>query len=146
MKIIDRIMSRLASHTTRDFTPEERANAVAAEITAAGGQALAAPADITRQEEVAAMVAQAAQHFGGPVTLIAKMAQSPIQTVFIETNSPFLSKGWPLLRKPDMPLTYRVRLGRRFEVDGDVKQFVGVLEGYFRDELSASRRGRPTVH
>ncbi len=84
--------------------------------------------------------------FRGGFALMAKMAGVPVQTVFIETNSPFLNKGWPLLKKPDMPLEYRVRLGQRFEVDGDVKQFVGVLEGYFRDELSASRRGRPTVH
>jgi 1-acyl-sn-glycerol-3-phosphate acyltransferase len=84
--------------------------------------------------------------FRGGFALMAKMAGVPVQTVFIETNSPFLNKGWPLLKKPDMPLEYRVRLGQRFEVDGDVKQFVGKLEGYFRDELSASRRGRPTFH
>lgn len=84
--------------------------------------------------------------FRGGFALMAKMAGAPVQTVFIETNSPFLSKGWPLLRKPDMPLTYRVRLGRRFEVDGDVKQFVGSLERYFHEELDASCRGRPIVH
>ncbi|MFZ1431592.1 MAG: lysophospholipid acyltransferase family protein [Geminicoccaceae bacterium] len=84
--------------------------------------------------------------FRGGFALMAKMAGVPVQTVFIETNSPFLNKGWPLLKKPDMPLEYRVRLGQRFEVDGDVKQFVGKLEGYFRDELNASRRGRPTFH
>ena len=77
---------------------------------------------------------------------MAKMAGVPVQTVFIETNSPFLNKGWPLLKKPDMPLEYRVRLGQRFEVDGDVKQFVGSLERYFHDELDASGRGRPTIH
>lgn len=52
----------------------ERAQAVAAEITAAGGQALAAPADITKHEEVDAMVAQAVQHFGGPVTVLVNNA------------------------------------------------------------------------
>lgn len=84
--------------------------------------------------------------FRGGFALMAKMAGAPVQTVFIETNSPFLNKGWPLLKKPDMPLEYRVRLGRRFEVDGDVKQFVGSLERYFQRELDGSCHGRPTVH
>ena len=42
----------------------ERAQAVVDEINAAGGKAYAAPADITQLEEVDAMVAGAAQHFG----------------------------------------------------------------------------------
>lgn len=52
----------------------ERAQAVAAEITAAGGQALAAPADITRAEEVEAMVAKGAAHFDAPVTVLVNNA------------------------------------------------------------------------
>jgi hypothetical protein len=31
-----------------------------------------------------------------------------VQTVFIETDSAYLSKGWPLFRKPSMPITYRI--------------------------------------
>lgn len=52
----------------------ERAQAVAAEITAAGGHALAAPADITRAEEVEAMVAKGAEHFDAPVTVLVNNA------------------------------------------------------------------------
>lgn len=52
----------------------ERAHAVADEIQAAGGQALAAPADITQQEAVEAMVAQASQHFGAPITVLVNNA------------------------------------------------------------------------
>lgn len=52
----------------------ERAQAVAAEIAAAGGQALAAPADITRADEVDAMVAKAAAHFDAPVTVLVNNA------------------------------------------------------------------------
>jgi 1-acyl-sn-glycerol-3-phosphate acyltransferase len=73
--------------------------------------------------------------FRGGFALMAKMAGAPVQTVFIETNSPFLGKGWPLLKKPELPLVYRVRLGKRFEVEGDVKQFTVSLERYFHDEL-----------
>lgn len=67
--------------------------------------------------------------------LIARKAGVPIQTVFIETDSPFLGKRWPLLKKPEFPLVYRVRLGQRFEVTGDVKTFVTDLEQYYREQL-----------
>ena len=33
------------------------------------------------------------------ITLIAQLAKVPIQTVIIESVSPYLSKGWPLLRR-----------------------------------------------
>ena len=73
--------------------------------------------------------------FKGGFGLVAKKAGVPIQTVFIETNSPFLGKGWPLLKKPEFPLTYRVRLGQRFDATGDVKTFVADLEAYYRREM-----------
>ena len=38
------------------------------------------------------------------ITLIAHLAQAPIQTVIIETDSPYLRKGWPLLRPPPAPV------------------------------------------
>jgi 1-acyl-sn-glycerol-3-phosphate acyltransferase len=80
---------------------------------------------------------QAGHHFKGGFALIAKAARVPVQTVFIETNSPFLGKGWPLFRKPAFPLSYRVRLGRRFDVNGDVKPAVAELECYYREMLAA---------
>ena len=73
--------------------------------------------------------------FKGGFALIAKSAGAPVQTVFIESNSPFLGKGWPLLKKPAFPLIYRARLGQRFEVNGDVKTFVSNLECYYRETL-----------
>ena len=75
--------------------------------------------------------------FKGGFALIAKTAGVPVQTVFIETNSPFLSKGWSLFRKPDFPLIYRARLGQRFAVNGEVKVFVANLEAYYREALEA---------
>jgi 1-acyl-sn-glycerol-3-phosphate acyltransferase len=68
--------------------------------------------------------------------LIARKSGVPIQTVFIETNSPFLGKHWPLLKRPEFPLVYRVRLGKRFEVTGDAKTFVQDLEHYYREQLT----------
>ena len=36
----------------------------------------------------------------GGFALIAKKANTPIQTILIETDSPYLRKGWPLFRLP----------------------------------------------
>ena len=76
-------------------------------------------------------------HFKGGFALIAKSTGVPVQTVFIETNSMFLGKGWPLYRKPAFPLIYRVRLGRRYEVNGDVRPVIRELEYYYCDTLNA---------
>lgn len=75
-------------------------------------------------------------HFKGGFVLIGKQAGVPVQTVFIDSNSPFLGKAWPFFKKPDFPLVYRVGLGRRFEVRGNVRGFVAELEEYFRQELA----------
>jgi 1-acyl-sn-glycerol-3-phosphate acyltransferase len=76
--------------------------------------------------------------FKGGYALIAKTARVPVQTVIIETNSMFLGKDWPLFRKPTFPVVYRARLGRRFEVDGDVKVAVAEMQRYHRDALAAA--------
>jgi 1-acyl-sn-glycerol-3-phosphate acyltransferase len=78
--------------------------------------------------------------FKGGFALIAKKAGTPVQTVFIESNSPFLGKGWSLFRRPEFPLVYRVRLGRRIAVEGDIHEFVDELHAYFRQELDRSDR------
>lgn len=80
--------------------------------------------------------------FKGGFALIAKTTGVPVQTVFIETDSPFLGKGWPILKKPAFPLSYRAKLGRRFEVDGQVKTFVAEMEGYYRETLRPAVRVR----
>jgi 1-acyl-sn-glycerol-3-phosphate acyltransferase len=69
------------------------------------------------------------------VTLIAKLAQAPIQTVFIDTASPYLGKGWPLWRVPPLPLVFTLRLGQRFEPVADSAQLLQQLEHYFRHPL-----------
>lgn len=74
--------------------------------------------------------------FKGAFAVIAKHTGADIQTVFIETDSLYLRKGWPLLKKPAFPLQYRVRLGRRYTVEGDVTHFMRELEHYYREELA----------
>lgn len=69
------------------------------------------------------------------VTLIAKLAKAPIQTVFIDTDSPFSGKGWPLWRLPPLPMRFSVRLGRRFEPNADDMAQLRELERYFADNV-----------
>jgi 1-acyl-sn-glycerol-3-phosphate acyltransferase len=76
------------------------------------------------------------------VGVIAKHAQVPVQTLLIETDSPFLSKGWSLFKRPTLPITYRVKLGRRFEAPTNVAAFTAELDQYFRDELAYAPQSR----
>jgi 1-acyl-sn-glycerol-3-phosphate acyltransferase len=71
----------------------------------------------------------------GSVGLISKHANVPVQTLVIETDSPFLSKGWPLFKRPALPIVYRVRLGKRFDPPADVPAFTAELDRYYRHEL-----------
>lgn len=64
-------------------------------------------------------------------TLISKLAGAPIQTVFIDTTSPYLGKGWPLWRLPPLPIVFSVRLGRRFPPSDDPAALLAELEAYF---------------
>jgi 1-acyl-sn-glycerol-3-phosphate acyltransferase len=75
--------------------------------------------------------------FRGAISLISSQAGAPVQTVFIETDSAFLGKDWPLTRRPDLPISYRVRLGRRFEPPDDLHAFMRELEQYCARELAA---------
>jgi 1-acyl-sn-glycerol-3-phosphate acyltransferase len=82
----------------------------------------------------------------GSVGLIAKHAQVPVQTLVIETDSPFLSKGWPLFKRPDLPIVYRVRLGKRFDPPTDVPAFTSELDRYYREELEGAPQSRWLKH
>jgi 1-acyl-sn-glycerol-3-phosphate acyltransferase len=74
----------------------------------------------------------------GSVGVIAKHARVPVQMLIIETDSPYLSKGWTLFRVPSLPITYRVRLGKRFDPPGDAASFVEELEREFTAELAGA--------
>ena len=78
----------------------------------------------------------------GSVGLIAKHANVPVQTLLIETDSPFLSKGWPLFKRPTLPIVYRVRLGKRFDPPADVTAFTAELDRYYRQELQNALQSR----
>ena len=74
--------------------------------------------------------------FKGGFALIARNAGVRVQTLLIETDSPFLTKGWPIWRRPPaFPIHYRARLGERFEVGDDASAFARDLQRYFEHEL-----------
>ena len=59
--------------------------------------------------------------------------QPPHAGAFLdELVSPSLA---PLFRRPQLPLSCRIRLGRRFEPPSNVQAFTAEIEAYFRAEL-----------
>jgi 1-acyl-sn-glycerol-3-phosphate acyltransferase len=71
----------------------------------------------------------------GGIALIAHSVQVPIQTVILETNSPYLSKGWHLFKVPTFPLVYRARLGLRIDAPKEVGQTLSTMQDYYEHEL-----------
>ncbi len=130
--------SRLAGFVRNDSQP----NMVRASVAALrdGGQLLMFP-------EGTRTVAQPINPLKGAIALISKKSQAPVQTIFIESNTEFLGKRWPTLKKPTFPLHYRVTLGKRFDPpcnepqDGKIlsnKIFVAELDAYFRASLTST--------
>ena len=76
--------------------------------------------------------------FHASFTLIAKRASAPIQTVFIDTDSPDLGKGWPLWRLPPLPIRFAVRMGRRFEPPVNHQAACAEIEAYFTGALHSA--------
>jgi 1-acyl-sn-glycerol-3-phosphate acyltransferase len=80
-------------------------------------------------------VAAPVNAFKPGITLISHLAKAPIQTVIIESFSPYLTKGWPLLKAPPVPVRIRLRLGQRFAAEADHRAQLRRLEQYFAEEL-----------
>jgi 1-acyl-sn-glycerol-3-phosphate acyltransferase len=75
----------------------------------------------------------------GSFAVIAKRARAPVQTVFIDTDSPYLGKGWPIWRLPPLPIVFRARLGRRFEPRENHHELVAEVQAHLMQGL----RGGP---
>jgi 1-acyl-sn-glycerol-3-phosphate acyltransferase len=71
--------------------------------------------------------------------LMAKAAGAPVQTVFIETDTQYLQKGWPVWRKPVLPFAFQARLGQRVQVEAPIQSFVRGLETGMRSVLLYER-------
>jgi len=128
--------ARLAGYIRND-SPRRMVRQAASELEAGHSLLVFPEGTRTRRRPV--------NRFKGGFALIAKRAGAPVQTVFIETDNPFLSKRWPAFKRPRAPLVYRVRLGERFTMTGDVQAFLGTLEDYYRNELgpAAAASARP---
>jgi 1-acyl-sn-glycerol-3-phosphate acyltransferase len=121
--------ARLARYIASD--PPRRMIARAVAELGRGGVVLLFP-EGTRTQRAPVNALQAS------VGIIAKHAGVPVQTLIIEQDTAYLSKGWSLFRRPSLPITYRMRLGRRFDPPADVRVFTLELESYFRTELAHS--------
>jgi 1-acyl-sn-glycerol-3-phosphate acyltransferase len=79
----------------------------------------------------------------GGIALIAARSQTPVQTLIIETDSGFLGKGWQIFRKPALPITYRVTLGRRYAPPkrdhAALRAFIAELQRFYAGELDHHR-------
>lgn len=75
----------------------------------------------------------------GTTGLVAKYAGVPVQAVLVETDSGFLGKGWSLWWLPKMPITYRIRLGKRFDPPRHTAQFAAELDEYFQSGLAQAQ-------
>jgi 1-acyl-sn-glycerol-3-phosphate acyltransferase len=83
--------------------------------------------------------------FTEAVGALSRRSNVPVQTIIIETDSRFLGKGWAFTRRPEVPLAYRVRLGKRFDPPKDVRAFTVELEHYFSRELVARSEPLPVA-
>ena len=119
--------ARLARYI-RSSPPRRMIREAVAEL-ARGGIVLLFP-EGTRTTQAPINVLQAS------VAVIAKQAGVPIQTLIIETDSPFLSKGWSLFRRASLPINYRMRLGPRLEAPDDVRACMTQLDQTLRAALA----------
>lgn len=72
----------------------------------------------------------------GSVAIIARRAGVPIQLALIETDSPYLGKGWSLLRAPRLPIRYRVRLGSRLPAPVSTASCLAAVEREYAEALA----------
>jgi 1-acyl-sn-glycerol-3-phosphate acyltransferase len=67
--------------------------------------------------------------FQGGLALVAKNAEVPVWPVYVQTNSRYLSKGWPLWRLPTEKVCITMTVGEplRFSAGGDAQAFLNDL-------------------
>jgi 1-acyl-sn-glycerol-3-phosphate acyltransferase len=79
------------------------------------------------------------------VGLIASRSKVAVQTLLIEFSTPYLGKAWPLFRRPELPLSCRIRLGRRFPPPTNIQTFSAELDAYFHFEFGQNFRSTVAV-
>ena len=126
--------SRLARYIPSDH-PRQMIKDAVADLRAGGTLLLFPEGTRTTREPINPLKAS--------IGVIARHAGVPVQVALIETDSPYLGKGWPLFRRPSLPITYRVRLGRRFDPPADVSAFMTALEREYTQQLHGAPQSAP---
>lgn len=72
------------------------------------------------------------------IGLISTKAQSPIQTVLLFTDSPYLSKHWPIWKAPPFPIYFKAVMGKRFEPASKTAEMISLLQNYYDHALDDS--------
>jgi len=72
------------------------------------------------------------------LAMLARESGAQVVPVFISTDSRYLGKGWPIAKRPELPIIIRIRLGETVTMaPGEgVRDFTERLEGIFRKELA----------
>ena len=134
---------RLAGYVRNDATQRMIRNA--AEALREGRQLLIFP-EATRspaQPGETGLVAPSLGPVSRSFAVIAQRAGAPVQTVLIESETPYLRKGWSAFRRPPLPLRCRVRLGPRYLPDGRPQELSGAVERYLRQSLNSMPHAMP---
>jgi 1-acyl-sn-glycerol-3-phosphate acyltransferase len=74
--------------------------------------------------------------FRAGVAYVSYRARVPVQTIVIEQDTHFLGKRYTFLKRYDLPMRFKIRLGRRFDPPSDPRAFTRTLRDYFLEELS----------
>lgn len=95
--------------------------------------------------------------FSNSAALIARRSRTPIQSLLIRFSSasdqPYLGKGWPLWRKPELPMYWAIEPDRSFEPpqaggdaaggsDRNVAVLTACMEAHLRQQLNAVHHAR----
>jgi 1-acyl-sn-glycerol-3-phosphate acyltransferase len=114
----------------------------AADALQNGGQLLLFPEGTRTRRE-----ARWTNPLGGGCALIAKRARVPVRPVFIRSNTRFLEKGWPLWKKPELPIRLSFELGEPVQVEEgeSAHGFTKRLEEIFERNLSRAHKLRRQV-
>ncbi|WP_052573127.1 lysophospholipid acyltransferase family protein [Haloferula sp. BvORR071] len=114
----------------------------ASEALEGGGQLLLFP-EGTRTKHDARWI----NPLRGGCALIAKHSGAPIRPVFIRSNTRFLEKGWPLWKRPELPIRLSFELGDpvRIEEGESTHEFTKRLEEIFEQNLSRAHKLRRQV-
>lgn len=114
----------------------------AAEALQSGGQLLLFP-EGTRTKHEARWI----NPLRGGCALIAKRSGAPVRPVFIRSNTRFLEKGWPLWKRPELPIRLSFELGEpvRIGEHESSHEFTKRLEEIYEQNLSRAHKLRRQV-